>query len=92
MLIITSEQTSNIDKELCACFIDWQKAVYCLNWAKLKQILKANGNDWGETRLSSKLYVDQVLRYEWYKGRQCVRRSDEKLDNDDVGRPFYLPY
>jgi len=29
-----------IYEELCACFIDWQKAIDCVNWTKLTQILK----------------------------------------------------
>jgi hypothetical protein len=32
MLRIISEQTLDIDEELCACFIDWQKAFDCFNW------------------------------------------------------------
>ena len=30
-----SEQTSDIDGELCACFIDWQKNYGRVNWTKL---------------------------------------------------------
>jgi len=46
------------DEELCACFIDWQKAFDHVNWAKLTQILKGTGIDWHERRLISKLYID----------------------------------
>jgi hypothetical protein len=31
MLKIISERTLDIDEELCACFIDWQKAFDCVN-------------------------------------------------------------
>jgi hypothetical protein len=31
MLRIISEGTLDIDKELCACFIDWWKAFNCVN-------------------------------------------------------------
>jgi hypothetical protein len=43
MLRIISEQTLDIDEELCACFIDWQKAFGHVNWTKLMQILKETG-------------------------------------------------
>jgi hypothetical protein len=42
---IISERTLDIDDELCACFIDWQKAFDCVNWTKLMQILKGIGID-----------------------------------------------
>jgi hypothetical protein len=51
-----------IDEELCACFIDWQKAFDRVNWTKLKQILKEIGIDWHERRLISKLYMEQSVR------------------------------
>jgi hypothetical protein len=57
-----SEQILDIDKELCACFIDCQKAFGHVNWTKLMQILKATGTDWHEIRLISKLYMDQSVK------------------------------
>jgi hypothetical protein len=45
MLRIILEQTSVIDEELCACFIDWRKAFDRVNWTKLMQILKGIGID-----------------------------------------------
>jgi hypothetical protein len=48
-----------IDEELCACFIDWQKAFDRVNWTKVMQILKGIGIDWRERRLISKLYMEQ---------------------------------
>jgi hypothetical protein len=32
MLEIISERNLDIDEELCACFIDWQKAFGRVNW------------------------------------------------------------
>jgi hypothetical protein len=58
MLRIISEGTLDIDEELCACFIDWQKAFDRVNWTKLMQILKGTGIDWCERRLISKLYME----------------------------------
>jgi hypothetical protein len=53
MLRIISERTLVIDEELCACFIEWQKAFDRVNWSKLMQILKGTGIDWRERRLIS---------------------------------------
>jgi hypothetical protein len=43
MLRIISEQTLDIDEEVSAFFIDWQKAFDHVNWTKLMQILKGIG-------------------------------------------------
>ena len=59
MMRITLERTLEIDEELCVCFIDWQKAFDCVNWAKLMQIPKRIGINWRERRLISQLYMDQ---------------------------------
>jgi len=45
MLRMVSEETLGTDEELCACFMDWQKAFDCVNWTKLMQILKQTGID-----------------------------------------------
>jgi hypothetical protein len=58
----------DIDEELCACFIDWQKAFDHVNWTKLMQILKGIRIDWRERRLISKLYMEQCVKvrlYQW---------------------------
>ncbi|PNF37368.1 hypothetical protein B7P43_G17444 [Cryptotermes secundus] len=62
MTRIIAERTLEIDEELCACFIDWQKAFNRVNWTKLKQNLKETGIDWCERRLISKLYMDQKVK------------------------------
>jgi hypothetical protein len=59
---IILEQTLDIDEELCACFIDWQKAFDCVSWTKLMQILMGTGIDWHEKRLISKLYIDHSAK------------------------------
>jgi hypothetical protein len=61
-LFVISEQTLVIDEELCACFIDWQKAFDRVNWTKLMQILKGIGIYWRERRLISKLYMKQSVK------------------------------
>ena len=49
------------DEELCACFIDRQKACDCAKWTKLMQILKGTGIDCYEKSLdqSVKVQLDQ---------------------------------
>jgi hypothetical protein len=59
---IISERTLDIDKGLCACFIDWQKAFDRVNWTKLMQILKGTGINWHERGLVSKLCMDQSIK------------------------------
>jgi hypothetical protein len=51
-----------MDEELCACFIDWQKAFDRVNRNKLMHILKGTGIDWRERRLISKLYMEQSVK------------------------------
>jgi hypothetical protein len=57
-----SEQTLDINDELCACFIDWQKAFDRVNWTRLMQILKGTGIDLRERRLISNLYMEQSVK------------------------------
>jgi hypothetical protein len=52
----------DIDEELCACFIDWQRAFDHVNWTKFMPILKETGTDWHETRFISKLDMDQSVK------------------------------
>jgi hypothetical protein len=61
MLKVTSQQILYIDEEMCACFIDWQKA--CDNLVgQIGQIAKETGNDWHESKLSSKFHMDQNVK------------------------------
>jgi hypothetical protein len=62
MLIIISEQTLDIDEELCAGIIDWQKAFDCIKWIKLMQILNKSGINRRERRFIKKLYMDQNVK------------------------------
>jgi hypothetical protein len=62
MLRIISERTLDIDEELCACFIDWQKAFDRVKCTKVMRILKGIGIDWCERRLISKLYMEQSVK------------------------------
>jgi len=40
--------------------------------SKLDQINADPQGNWGETKSTNKLYMDQELRYEWTKRRQKV--------------------
>ena len=62
MLRIISERNLEIDEELSACLIDWQKAFDRVNWTKFMQILKETGFDWRERRQISNLYMSQSVK------------------------------
>jgi len=64
MLRIISKRTLDIDEELRAYFVDWQKAFDGVNYTKFMHILNGTGIDWGERRLISKLYMDQIVKIE----------------------------
>ena len=68
MLRIISEQTLEVDEELCVCYIDWQKAFDRVNWTKLMQILKETGIDWRERILISNLYMAQSVKVRLNRG------------------------
>jgi hypothetical protein len=59
---VTSEQTLDIDEEICVCFIDWQKAFDHVKWTNLMEILEKIGIDWRKRRLISNLYMDQSVK------------------------------
>ena len=68
MLRIISEQTLEIDEELCVCFTDWQKVFDRVNWTKLIHILKGTGIDWCERRLISNFYMAQSVKVRLNRG------------------------
>jgi hypothetical protein len=68
MVRIISERTLEIDKELCLCFIDWQKAFGRDNCTKLMPILKGTGRDWRERRLISNFYMAQYVKVRLDRG------------------------
>jgi len=72
MLRIISERTLDIEKELCECFIDWQKVFDRVKWTKLMQILTRTGIDCRERRLIIQLYMDNNIKINWIKGRHEV--------------------
>jgi hypothetical protein len=81
---IISEQTLNIDEEIYACFIDWQKAPDNVKWTKLRETLNKTGIEWHERRLISKLYMDQSFKIQ-------LEETEEEL-GCAVSRRFYSNY
>jgi hypothetical protein len=79
ILGIMSDRTLDIEEELCACYIQWQKAFDCGKLILLKQILKVTAISCRERNLISKLYMDHIL-----KCTQEASRLDEKLNRDAV--------
>jgi hypothetical protein len=79
MLRIISERTLEIDKELCACFIDWQKEFGRVKWVKLMQIQKKTCIDWRKTRLISKLYIDQGVKVRLVHGETKNVNIEQEL-------------
>jgi hypothetical protein len=59
MLRIIPEGSLEVDEELCACFIDSQKALGHMKWTKLMYILILTGMGWWERRLIKKLYMNK---------------------------------
>jgi hypothetical protein len=66
MLRVISDRTLDIVEELCACFIDWQKAFGRIIWIKLMHIVKSTGINWAQedwlancTRISVELRLNQ---------------------------------
>ena len=85
MLRIKSEQTLNIDEEICACFIDWQNASDHVKWTKLMHTLNKTGIDWQERRLISKLYMDHSIKVQ-------LEEAEEGLGRRVVSHRFYSTY
>ncbi|MGX9339096.1 reverse transcriptase domain-containing protein, partial [Pantoea dispersa] len=62
MVRILSERVLAVNEEVCACFIDWQKAFDRVNWTKLMNILKEIGVNWRDRRLILNLYLGQRVK------------------------------
>ena len=77
MLRIISERVLAVKEEVCACFIDWQKAFDGVNWKKLMEILKEIGIDWKDRRLILNLYLGQRVK---------VRLDHGETNSAEIGR------
>ena len=75
MLKIIPERTLDIDKELCACFINWQMAFDHVNWTKLMQILNVTGINWCKRKTDQQI----VCVSEYYtKTLPCRDKKSEE--------------
>ena len=48
LMEIISGRVRHIKKDLCLCFIDWQKAFDCVAWTKLLEMPRNTGVNWRE--------------------------------------------
>lgn len=74
---ILSERVLSVNEEVCACFIDWQKAFDRVNWIKLMNILKEIGINWRDRRLIRNLYLGQRIK---------VRLKHGETSRVEIGR------
>jgi hypothetical protein len=97
MLRIISKLTLDINEELCACSIDWQKVSDREKSTKLMQILKETGIHWRERRYIANCICIRVLNFDWSRGRQEVPRLEEELERahlvaDSIQLVRRIPY
>jgi hypothetical protein len=69
-----------MDYELCASFVDWQKAFDSVKWTKLIHILKETDIDWTERRLISKLYMDQSVKVRLDRGETRSVKTERGVE------------
>ena len=74
---ILSETVLTVNEEICACFIDWQKAFDRVNWTKLMNILQKIGVNWRDRRLIINLYLGQRVK---------VRLNSGETNSVEIGR------
>lgn len=76
-----AERFVSVDREICVCFLDWEKAFDRVNWNSLLPILKDIGVDFKDRRFIKELYMRQnvSVRFEeiesefTYMGRESDR-------------------
>ena len=83
MIRLISERTLEMNEELCACFINWQKVFDRVEWSKLMHTLKETGIDWREIRLVSKLYMDQNVKL-WLEHGKTRSMKIRGVNQDSV--------
>jgi hypothetical protein len=68
LLVILSEPALEIDEEVCACVMDWQKAFDCVKWNELMQIRMATVST-GEKDIDQKIvYMGQNVKVRLCQG------------------------
>ena len=56
------ERNLEIDQDIYACFVDYDKAFDWVNWVKLIDILKRIGVHWRDRRVIHNLYMAQTAQ------------------------------
>jgi hypothetical protein len=87
MLRKISERPFDTEKELCACFIDWQ-----LDWTELMQNLNVTRIDWRERTLIGKQYMDQCVKIKLDQVEIRSVKMEEELYNYALCLRFYSTY
>ena len=53
------ERRLEIGKDVCVCFVDFEKVFDRVNWELLLKVLKKRGVDWKDRRMVANLYMNQ---------------------------------
>ena len=71
------ERRLEIGKDVCVCFVDFEKVLDCVNWELLLKALKKRGVDWKDRRMKTILYMNQstVLRVNNRQNERCSIRQ-----------------
>ena len=71
------ERRLEIGKDVCVCFVDFEKAFDRVNWELLLRALKKRGVDWKDKRMIANLYMNQstVVRVNNRQSERCSIRQ-----------------
>ena len=72
-----TERVLELNREICVCFIDYEKAFDMVRWDILLDLLKEIGIDWKDRRLIKHMYLNQKV---------TVRIGDEETQEITIGR------
>ena len=76
-LRMLTERSLEHGREVCICFVDYEKAFDRVDWRKLMGALRRMGVDWRDRRLIGNLYMGQKVR---------VRVEGEYSEPGQIGR------
>jgi len=73
-LRVLGERSLQGGKDLCICFVDYEKAFDRVHWRKMMWMLKDIGVDWRDRNLIAKLYLGQraVVRIDGELSGYCI--------------------
>jgi hypothetical protein len=87
-----SERTLDMDKKLCACFTDRQKASDRVNRTKLTHNLRETDIDWRQRRLINKLNINQSVKVRLDRGETTSVKNGSGVDKEAVCHRYYSLY